>query len=88
MFTSLHASQADVRNVDESSINEHTLEQENESELSKERERARMLQEELMKARGDKAVSSEVCGCVGDSASDCICAKCGRNRTHACILVH
>ena len=39
------------------------LEQEKEAELSQERERARILQEQLMKAtaRGDKAASDEVC---------------------------
>ena len=49
------------------SLNPRTMEQEKESELSQERERARMLQEELMKAaaRGDKAASDEVCGCAG-----------------------
>ena len=59
------------------SLNPRTLEQEKESELSQERERARMLQEELMKAaaRGDKAASDEVCGCAGASASDCVCAS-------------
>ena len=56
-----------MRAYKDESLNPRTLEQEKESELSQERERARMLQEELMKAaaRGDKAASDEVCGCAG-----------------------
>ena len=67
-------------------LNRRTLEQEKESELSQERERARMLQEELMKAtaRGDKAASDEVCGCACANASDCVCASAaGIARMHA-----
>jgi hypothetical protein len=56
------------------------LEQEKEAELAEERERARMLQEQLMKAtaRGDKAASDEVC------------ARNAARRTHtlACTQVH
>jgi hypothetical protein len=75
-----------MRAYKDESLNPRTLEQEKESELSHERERARMLQEELMKAtaRGDKAVSDEVCGCAGASVRHCLCTSAaGIARTHA-----
>ena len=56
------------------------LEQEREAELAQERERAGMLQEQLMKAtaRGDKAASDEVCACNAAR----------RTHTPACTQVH